>query len=171
MISRKCAIAPTPIRQSTNRPTGMCRTPGVPIAVLAERMAGCTKIPGLRLIGASRPLQVVQTNTWNSNMRCFEKGNEICRAVSSISAALIVVGMLSSSAALAEGETKTKKSSSRQSTQKLACDRAQESALKLADLDCGTGGGIMTSPKMSDCNCEPMGGKWLCSVKVTYRCD
>lgn len=146
-------------------------TSGVPIDVLAERMAGCTKIPRRRPIGASDPLQVVQQSTWNSKMRRFEKGNKICRAISSISAALAVVGILYSSSALAEGETKTKLGSSRQSTQKLACDRAQESALKLADLDCNTGGGIMTSPKVSNCDCEPMGGKWLCSVKVTYRCD
>jgi len=104
-------------------------------------------------------------------MRCFEKSNKICHAISIVSAALAVVGMLSSSSALAEGETKTKHGSSRQSTQKLACDHAHESALKLADLDCNTAGGILASPKISDCDCEPMGGKWLCSVKVTYRCD
>lgn len=104
-------------------------------------------------------------------MRHFEKRHKIFHAISSVSAALAVVGMLSSSPALAEGETKTKQGSSRQSTQKLACDRAQESALKLADLDCDTSGGIMTSPKISNCDCEPMGGKWLCSVKVTYLCD
>lgn len=104
-------------------------------------------------------------------MRRFEKGNKICHAISSVGAALAVVGILFSSSALAEGTTRTKQGSSRQSTEKLACERAHESALKLADLDCNTSGGIMASPEISDCDCEPMGGKWLCSVKVTYRCD
>jgi hypothetical protein len=82
-----------------------------------------------------------------------------------------LLGALSSYADSAEEEKRTKRSSSRQNTGTLACDKARKSAVNRAKLDCLTSGGVIDSPKFSGCKCNPMGAKALCSVTVTYECS
>jgi hypothetical protein len=79
-------------------------------------------------------------------------------------------GVLPPRADSAAKERRTKKGSSRQSTSAIACDHARDSAMKLAKLDCSTSAGVIDSPEFSDCDCNPMGAKALCSVRITYEC-
>ena len=82
-----------------------------------------------------------------------------------------LLGALSSYADSTEDGRRIKRSSSRQNTGTLACDNARKSALNRAKLDCRTSGGLIDSPEFSKCECNPMGGKALCSVTVTYACN
>ena len=84
---------------------------------------------------------------------------------------IAVLGIFSSYPGSAEGEMRSKQASSRKDNDKLACEDARESALKLAKLDCMTGAGVLDKAKFSKCECNPMGGKSLCAVTVTYKCD
>ena len=105
-------------------------------------------------------------------MRCLTNGRRSFHLLSSAIVTLVVLlGALSSYADSAEEEKRTKQSSSRQNTETLACDNARNSAMKRAKLDCLTGGGLIHSPEFSNCICNPMSGKPLCSVTVTYECN
>ena len=104
-------------------------------------------------------------------MRFLEKRRYGFRVLSSVAVALLMLGVFASHPGSAEGERRTKHSSSRKASQNVACDEARESASKLAELDCMTSGGVIFKPEVSKCDCQPMGGKWLCSVAVTYECD
>jgi len=88
-----------------------------------------------------------------------------------LAATVLVLGVFSAPSRSAEAKMRTKHSSSRQASEKAACDEARESALKLAELDCMTTGGAITKKKVAQCHCDPMGGKWLCSSSVSYECD
>ncbi len=105
-------------------------------------------------------------------MRFLTKGKRsFCLLSSAIVTLVVLLGALSSYADSVEEEKRTKQSSSRQNTRTLSCDKAHNSAMKLAKLDCLTSGGLIDSPEFSDCKCNPMGGKPLCSVTVTYECN
>ena len=105
-------------------------------------------------------------------MRWLTNGRRSFHLLSSAIVALVVLlGALSSYADSAEEEKRTKQSTSRQNTRTLACDNARNSAMKRAELDCLTSGGQIDSPEFSSCECNPMGGKPLCSVTVTYECN
>jgi hypothetical protein len=84
---------------------------------------------------------------------------------------MVLLGTLSSYADSAEEEKRTKQGSSRQNTEALACDKARNSAMNRAKLDCLTSGGLLNSPEFSGCKCNRMGGKPLCSVTLTYECN
>ncbi len=84
---------------------------------------------------------------------------------------VVLLGALSSFADSAEEEKRTKRGSSRQNTETLACDKARNSAMNRAKLDCLTSGGLIDSPEFSNCKCNRMGGKPLCSVNLTYECN
>jgi hypothetical protein len=90
---------------------------------------------------------------------------------SAIVTLVLLLGAPSSFADSVEEEKKIKKGSSRQNTEALACDKARQSATKRAKLDCRTNGGLIGSPEFSNCKCNRMGGKPLCSVSVSYQCD
>ncbi len=81
-----------------------------------------------------------------------------------------LLGTPSSHADSVEEEKRTKCGSSRQNTSSLACEKARVSALNRAKLDCLTSGGVIGATELSGCECNPMGGKALCSVTVTYEC-
>lgn len=104
-------------------------------------------------------------------MRYLKNSHRSFRVLSLLAATVLVVGVFSAPSRSAEGAKRTKHSSSRQTTQKAACEEARESALKLAELDCMTTAGVITKKEVSGCDCNPMGGKWLCSATVTYQCD
>ncbi len=105
-------------------------------------------------------------------MRCLTKGRRSFYLLSSAIVTLVVLlGALSSYADSAEEEKRTKRGSSRQNTETLACDNARNSAMTRAKLDCLTTGGVIGSPEFSNCKCNRMGGKPLCSVNVTYECN
>ena len=105
-------------------------------------------------------------------MRCLTKGRRSFYLLSSaIVTLMVLLGTLSSYADSAEEEKRTKQGSSRQNTSTLACDKARNSAMNRAKLDCSTSGGILNSPEFSGCKCNRMGGKPLCSVTLTYECN
>ena len=105
-------------------------------------------------------------------MRSLTKGRRSFHLLSSAIVTLVVLlGALSSYADSAEEEKRTKRGSSRQNTEALACDNARNSAMNRAKLDCLTSGGLIDSPEFSNCKCNRMGGKPLCSVTVTYECN
>ena len=104
-------------------------------------------------------------------MKKFQTTKRSSRTSSAIAVTLLVaLGMVPSHVGSAEGETRTKHASNRNDSNALACAEARESALKLAKLDCMTSGGVFDKPEFSKCECNPMGGKPLCSVSVTYQC-
>jgi hypothetical protein len=104
-------------------------------------------------------------------MECLTKGSKSSHLLSSAMVTLVMLlGALSFPADSAAEEKRTKRQSSRQNTEKLACDEARESAMNRAKLDCLAGGGIIDATEFSDCKCNRMGGKPLCSVTITYEC-
>ena len=105
-------------------------------------------------------------------MRCLTKGRRnLYLLASAIVTLALLPGALSSYADSPEEEKRTKQGSSRQSTDTLSCDKARISAMNRAKLDCLASGGVLDSPEFSDCKCNRMGGKPLCSVNVTYECN
>ena len=105
-------------------------------------------------------------------MRCLTKVRRNSRLLSS---AVVTIAMLlgapSSNADFPENEQRTKQGSSRKSSEADACNSARKSAMNRAKLDCGTSGGVLGSAEFSNCKCNRMGGKPLCSVDVTYGCN
>jgi hypothetical protein len=105
-------------------------------------------------------------------MRCLRKERRSFYLLSSaIVTLLVLLGALSSYADSTEEEKRTKRGSSRQNTEALACDNARNSAMNRAKLDCLASGGLIGSPEFSNCKCNRMGGKPLCAVNVTYECN
>jgi hypothetical protein len=104
-------------------------------------------------------------------MRYLKNSHRSLRVLLTLVAALLLVGAFSAQPGSAAGEKRTKESSSRHTSEQVACNDARESAKKLAELDCMTGAGVLTKESIGNCNCQPMGGKWLCSASVTYECE
>jgi hypothetical protein len=104
-------------------------------------------------------------------MRCLAKrGKSFYLLSSAIVTLVVLLGALSFPADSAAEEKRTKRESSRQSTEKLACDTARDSAMRRAKLDCLASSGIIDATEFSACKCNRMGGKPLCSVTITYEC-
>ena len=104
-------------------------------------------------------------------MRSLAKGRRSLYLLSSAIVTLVVLlGAPSAYADSVEEEMRTKQGSSRQNTEALACDKARNSAMSRAKLDCRTSGGLINSPEFSGCKCNRMGGKPLCAVTITYDC-
>jgi hypothetical protein len=105
-------------------------------------------------------------------MRCLTTERRNSRPFSiAIVTLVMLLGALSSYADSTEEEQRTKQGSSRKTTEALACNSARKSAMNRAKLDCGTSGGVLGSAEFSNCKCNRMGGKPLCSVDVTYGCN
>ena len=104
-------------------------------------------------------------------MRCLTEGRRSFHLLSSAIVTLVMLLVaLSSYADSAEEEKRTKQGSSRKNTEALACEHARNSAMKRAKLDCSTSGALIGTAEFSNCKCNRMGGKPLCSVNVTYEC-